>query len=178
MKFLLSTSAIILFIGLSFLEGGLTSCSKDNTIYDTVTVIQTDTITIKDTVFTEAILTSHPWKIKELRGVNEGSILYYLRGGSANTQNFDNEFFVFNADHTGMEDNGGGFTFEVSNWQLTNSDSGPTKLTFNYKITPAITAIITWDNIHYKNNSFYYDEYYTDNNTNKDFHGQGIRIPK
>ena len=51
MKFFLSSSTIIIFIFLSSVEGGLTSCSKDKTIYDTVTLVQTDTLTIHDTAY-------------------------------------------------------------------------------------------------------------------------------
>ena len=48
------------------------------------------------------------WKLLEIRGVDEGAVLYYLRGGSSNTTNYDNEYIVFNADHTGYEvDNAG-----------------------------------------------------------------------
>lgn len=183
MRILLSLSAFLTFIILTTVQGGLTSCTKDNTIYDTVTVVEKDTLTIiqkdtiiiKDTAVSESILTANHWKILELRGVNEGSVLYYLRGGSSNTDNYDNEYFVFNADHTGYEVNNSGVTFNVPNWQL---DTEKAKLTITYTLSPTTSMIITWDNLRFKNNRVYYDEYYSNIVVGNDFHGQGIRIAK
>ena len=126
MKALLSFSAIFVLMFVISFEGGLTSCTKDHTIYDTVTVEKKDTVTVKDTLtitdtltiadtlVTEAILTANPWKLLELRGVNEGVVLYYLRGGLSNTDNYDNEYYVFNADHTGYEMDNAGVTHNIS----------------------------------------------------------------
>src|SRR6185295_18252740 len=136
MRILFTSSAILFLMFVTFFEGGLTSCTKDHTIYDTVTVEKTDTVTVRDTVtitdttVTEAILTANPWKLLEIRGVNEGEVLYYLRGGSSNTDSYDNEYYVFNSDHTGYEITNAGVTANIPQWALSNADN-PT-LTFTY----------------------------------------------
>ena len=38
--------------------------------------------------------------------------------------------------------------------------------------------LLTWENLRFKNNSLYYDEYYSNSIVGNDFHGQGIRIAK
>jgi len=145
------------------IQGGLTSCKKD-------------TVIIKDTVLTEDLLTAHPWKMQELRGVLEGTVLFYSRGGSGNTINYDNDYVVFNTDKTGYGVDGANATHDISHWELLTTDK--TTLVFTIYNTPSITSVITWDNIRYKNGNMYYDDYYTDNYVDKDFHGQEIRIPK
>src|SRR6185437_5753872 len=94
MKFILSLSGIILLWSLS-MSTFLTSCTKDKTIFDTVTVIKKDTLVIKDTLlikdssFSKALLTAYPWKTTELRAVWGGDSIYYYRGGANNTAGFD-----------------------------------------------------------------------------------------
>ena len=181
MKIFLSSSAFILLIMLSTMQGGLTSCTKDNTIYDTVTVIKKDTVVVKDTVYiedtivTEALLTANPWKIRELRGLTEGTPGYYLRGGNANTVNFDNEYYVFESNHTGYEMGHAGGKFTLPVWQL---DVEKAKLTFTYPAGSGLTMEITWDELRYKDGALYYNEWYYNPASNKDNHGQFIRIPQ
>lgn len=180
MKILLSGSVLFLVILFSIGPAGLSSCTKDKTIIETIikkdTVIIRDTVYIRDTVVTAEILTSRQWKIQELRGVNEGSVLYYLRGGSNNTDNYDNEYIVFNANKTGFEVDNIFITRQIPNWTLSGNQI--TKLTFTYNVTPTISMVITWDNLRFKNNALYYDEYYSNPVVGNDFHGQGIRIAK
>jgi hypothetical protein len=133
-------------------------------------------LTIADTLVTEAILTANPWKLLEIRGVNEGAIMYYLRGGSSNTEDFDNEYYVFNSDHTGYEVDNAGFTKNISQWALSNPDNP--KLTCTYHIDANTTMLLTWENLRFKNKSLYYDEYYSNPIIATDFHGQAIRIAK
>ncbi len=79
-----------LIFGLQF---GISSCTKDRTITDTVTVIKRDTLIqvrhdtlrITDTALNLQILTANPWKLQEERGVVGNMHLYYLRGGASNT---------------------------------------------------------------------------------------------
>lgn len=185
MKTLLSGSAILLLIFFASVEGGLSSCTKDKTIYDTVTVIKHDTTTlihndttiIKDTVVTSEILTAHPWKIQYLRGVYGGDTVVYLRGGSNNTQNFDADYLTFQADGTGFNNDAVGGSHQITSWKFTNAEH--TQITFNYYATASsIYHFITWDNLRFKNNSLMYDEYYHDNITGANVHDQGIRIPQ
>ena len=182
MKILFGSSAVFVLMFVISFEGGLTSCTKDHTIYDTVrvekrdTVTVRDTLTISDTLVTEAILTANPWKLLELRAVNEGTILYYLRGGSSNTDNYDFEYYVFNPDHTGYEMDNAGIAHNISQWTLSNPDNP--KLTCTYYVNATTTMLLTWDNLRFKNKSLYYDEYYSNPIVGNDFHGQGIRIVK
>jgi hypothetical protein len=182
MKFILGLSSIFLITSITGVQGVLTSCTKDHTIYDTVTIQKTDTVTVRDTLtiadtmVTEAILTANPWKLLEIRGVDEGSVLYYLRGGLSNTTSYDNEFYEFNADHTGHEVDNGGTDHSILQWELSNPDNP--KLAITYMIVAPTTMVVTWDNLRFKNNSLYYDEYYFNPVVGNDFHGQGIRIAK
>ncbi|MBD0332911.1 MAG: hypothetical protein ICV66_09655, partial [Chitinophagaceae bacterium] len=82
MKCFYSTLTIIFFI----IQVGLTSCTKDK----------------EDTTVTLKILTANAWKYQEIRGVLGNTIIYYLRGGSSNLQNFDNEYILFREDKTGL----------------------------------------------------------------------------
>lgn len=158
---------------LSF-QASISSCSKDKTIYDTVTVIKKDTVVIKDTVLSLAILTASPWKLQELRGVSAGNAVYYKRGGTGNTQNFDNEYYTFRTDKTGTYTDAN-TALHPFTWDFAND--ARTQLTITLLNTPA-TYTITWDNIRYKNANLYYDEYYRDGNTGANAHFQGIRMPK
>ena len=105
MKFFVNGVVLVAFILLT-LQSGLTSCVKEVIIRDTTTITKRDTITIrrtdtliiKDTAMSEAILTANPWKIQEVRGVLEGTIIFYIRGGGNNTGNYDNDYYVFRPD--------------------------------------------------------------------------------
>ncbi|MEO6358495.1 MAG: hypothetical protein ABIU77_14940 [Ferruginibacter sp.] len=151
------------------LQGNLTSCTKTTFIKDTVTVIKVDTlITVKvdtlqekDTMLTAAILTANSWKLQSDRATVGGSVVFYERGGSANTNNFDNEFITFNANNTGTYHNndGGQTTFT---WSFTNAAN--TKLTWFWNTPSPIT--VTWENISYDDASIRYTEYYTQSGLN------------
>lgn len=172
MKFILSLSGIILLWSLS-MSTFLTSCTKDNTIFDTVTVIKTDTLVIKDSSFSTALLIAHPWKITELRGVLGGDSIYYFRGGTSNTAGFGDrsiETYTFYPDGTGTLLDGNNSSHNISNWQFVNSDH--TKLTFLVNNPPSSkTFLMTWENIRYKDASIFTDEYYYDNYVYKYYHG-------
>ena len=188
MKFFVSGSAIILLIVLSFFEVGVSSCTKDHNIYDTVTVIKKDTVnviqkdtvtvkdtvTIKDTMLTAEILAANSWKIQEIRGTIDNDIQYYLRGGLANTESFDNEYITFNTDGTGTYIDNVAHSTAIT-WVFDNAENK--KMTLRFYNTPA-TFDIVWDNIRYKNKNLNYDEYYTDGNTGLNAHKQTIRMPK
>lgn len=174
MKVFISSSSILILVILFYSQGGLSSCTKEHTIIETVTV--KDTIIIKDTVLTSDILTSHPWKTKELRGVYGDVAIYYLRGGFNNTRSFDLESFTFYPDGNGLSVDGDGYTHEIKEWQFVNTDQ--TKLTFKYYITNStIFQFMTWDKIRYIDNSIVTEEYWHDNYVNKNYHGSAVRIP-
>jgi hypothetical protein len=58
-------------------------------------------------------LTSITWKVEESRVIDGYNMLYYKRGASANTINFDNDFYKFNADNTGI------YTFNGQDYKFT-----------------------------------------------------------
>jgi hypothetical protein len=149
------------------LEGGLSSCTKDHTIYDTVVVT--------DSVLTETILTSHSWKLSFVRGVQAGAVIFYERGGSSNTQSFDNTYYTFNADKTGVVVDNGGTPHAVTSWSITNS--GKT-MVYTMNNSGSTTSDYTWDNIKYKDGAIHYDDYFHDNFINVNTHSQEIQIPK
>jgi len=187
MKTLLSLSAIGVLWILLAAQGGLTSCTKDHTIYDTftvvkndtVTVIQKDTVTIKDTMLTAEILCANQWKYQVYRGVFGGDSLVYYRGGTSNNFNFDDDYMEFYNDgsHTGFSSDANGGSHVITNWQFTNSEH--TQMTFNWFITnSSVYHFVTWDNIRYKNKSIMFDEYYHDNWVDVNVHDQSVRIPR
>jgi hypothetical protein len=179
MRIILSTSLILLIIILLTVQGGLTSCTKDHTIIDTVTVIKKDTITIKDTLLTAEILSANKWKYQVYRGVAGGDSVVYYRGGTSNTDNRDNDYIEFYNDGsgTGFSMDPAGYSHLIKEWQFTNAEH--TQMTFKYYVTNSpIYHFITYDNIRYKNKSLMFDEYYHDNYININVHDQTVRIPK
>ena len=187
MRIILSTSLVFLMIILLTVQGGLTSCTKDHTIIDTVTVIKKDTVTviqkdtviIKDTMLTAEILSANQWKYQVFRGVYGGDSIVYYRGSASNTANYDNDYIEFYNDgsHNGFTQDAEGYSHQITDWQFTNSEH--TQMTFRYYVTNSpIYHFVTWDNIRYKNKSLMFDEYYHDNYANINLHDQTIRIPK
>src|SRR5579863_550825 len=157
----LSVWSCILFLQISF-----SSCTKTNTVTktvtDTVTVIQKDTIN-KDTALTAAILTANSWKIQEMRATFGGSSIYYLRGGSNNTQSFDNEYVTFNSDHTGLYSDNTGVQTTLT-WNFSDATNTGLIWTWNAPPTP---VLITWENLYYKNGGIHYDEFFTQQGQNE-----------
>ncbi len=184
MKFLLSGSGLLLFILFSVTQGGLTSCTKDGTIYDTVTVIKKDTVIIKDTVYIKdtamsaEILTANQWKPMEKRANYGDFALYYLRGNTGvSNQNYDNEYFVFYPNGTGFSNDANNYSHEIKEWKFLNAEK--TKLGFKYYITnSSVYHDMIWENIRYKNKNIMHDEYFHDNYVNKNYHGQAVYSPK
>ena len=172
MKKLTGLSLAALIILLSTLQSGVSSCKKD-VIHDTVTVVKNDTLVVKDTLLSTKILTANAWKIKELRGVVNNIALYYLRGGTSNTQSFDNEYILFKTDKTGTYYDGN--TSNVA-WNFASAGTDSSKIV--YTIYYAAGALnVTWENVVYKNGLIRYDEYYTQSN-GVNAHSQGLRMPK
>lgn len=172
-----SLSSISFLLILLMFQSGLTSCKKETitvTKTDTLTVTKTDTLVIKDTAITLQLLTGTSWKVQEMRGVVGGAITYYLRGGSSNTENFDNEYITFNSNKTGIYFDANNAMHQMT-WDFSNANN--TKLTFivsNPSPLPPQTTI--WENLRYKNGALLYDQYWTYNNVNA--HAQAVRIPR
>ncbi len=173
MKKFLSLSSLFIFIIFLSVQTSLTSCTKEVTEYDTVTVTQTDTLVITDTTVTTAILTANAWKMQEFRGVIGNSITLYERGGTSNTENYDNEYIRFNADGTGTLFDAVGTTHALT-WAFESGTT--TQLSFvvsNPSPTPSQTVV--YDNLRYKNKSLLFDQYWSYEGLNS--HTQAVRIP-
>jgi hypothetical protein len=168
MKSLLKICALLPLLFLFIFQSGLSSCTKDpdnNT--DTVTIVA------QDSTLTTAILTSHPWRVYEQRGVRANAFFYYLRGASGNTESLDNTSLKFNADGTGIHTNNSGGTLNLT-WTFSNPEH--TKLTYTLLNTPT-TFTITWNNIRYKNGRLEIEEYYQDANSGQWAHYRIINMP-
>ena len=142
----------------------LTSCTKttETTKYDTV--YRNETINM-------SILTANSWKIEEIRAVSGNSVIFYQRGGTSNTQNFDNEYITFKTDGSGTYVDNTNTSYTL-NWKFTDSTYSVLTYTLNLP-TPLFD---TWENIVYKNGAIMYDEYNDQSGTNN--LSTIIRIPK
>ena len=179
LKQLFYFSSFVTFVFLFSFQVGVTSCTKTKTIIDTVvktkidTVIQTktDTLQEKDTSLTAAILTANSWKLQEIRALSGSNYIFYVRGGSNNTQSFDNEFITFHSNNTGTyQDNTG--TQSSFTWNFT--DASNKKLVWLWNLPSPVT--ITWENISYDDGALRYTEYFTQFGVS--VLSSAIRIPK
>jgi len=156
---------------LVILFSGMSSCSKEQVIQNNIT----DTVYVNTEVaITAALISANKWMIEEARGVRAANNFYYLRGGSSNTQSFDNEYIKFETNNTGTYQDNTGVLRNIT-WNFSNADN--TKLQIFFTNTPA-NFTVTWENIRSKNGKISLDEYFTDGNTGANSHGQFIRIPK
>ena len=169
----------ILVIVFVTVQSILPSCTKEiikeyiRTDTITQTIIQKDTVIIKDTALTVAILTAHPWKLQETKGLRGTTFVSYVRGAANNSETFDNEYIVFNADKTGLYMDHNGYPAPLT-WDFANT--GHTKLVYNANfILPGLTTI-TWDNISYKDGKLRYAQSWTQGTTKS--HSYDIRIPR
>jgi hypothetical protein len=174
------------FVALTFLfsfELGVTSCTKTETIVDTVTKtrvdtvikVRIDTLQEKDTLLTAAILTANSWKIREDRALVGSNYVYYLRGGSTNTINLDSEYITFNSNNTGIyHDNAGGET--TLTWNFTDPSNKTLVWIWNNPYATPSMITVTWENINYDDGAIRYTEYYTQSGTN--ILSSIVRIPK
>ncbi|MEO6490830.1 MAG: hypothetical protein ABIO04_12880 [Ferruginibacter sp.] len=172
MKFLLR-SIIPFTIVAVFMFFGLMSCKKEKIIENTITVIDTVTVSY-ETPITTINISANKWMIQEKRGLNGGDLVYYLRGAGGNTESFDNEYIQFNSDHTGLYHENGGTDRNIT-WNFTNSTNSTMK--FTLANTPS-TFDIYWENMRLIGGKLYFDQFFTDGNTLQNNHSVDIRIPK
>jgi hypothetical protein len=75
-------------------------------------------------------LTGVTWKADESRVIDGNSMLYYKRGEQNNTINFDNDFYKFNADYTGI------YTFNAQDykfiWKYADAEKTKIEMTILY----------------------------------------------
>ena len=118
----------------------VTSCSKDKDNTSPVTKTK------------EELLTQHAWKMEEITHVENNNQIYYKRGGSANTNNFDNDKIIFLANGTGTYSPTPAQTLSLT-WQFTNTE----KTKMNIVITFSSTIVLTLkcSEIELSDNSFF-----------------------
>ena len=173
MKKWIGVSSFLAFAFLLLFQSSITSCTKDQTIYDTVTVTKTDTLIIKDTAVSLELLTANSWILQDYRGVSANTIVFYQRGGTSNTENFDNEYIRFIADGTGTYFDQSGAMHQIT-WEFLNDEK--TRLSFVVSNpAPLESQMVIYDNLRYKNKSLLFDQYWSYNYIN--LHAQAIRIP-
>jgi hypothetical protein len=118
----------------------------------------------------EQLLTANAWKATEVRGVFGNAIVLYVRGGTSNTLNLDNEHILFKLDSTGTyTDNSGGQSSFT--WSFTNSQK--TTLTWVVQFNPVTT--VNWEILTLSKDSIKYNEYYTSGSQNE--YATEVRIP-
>jgi hypothetical protein len=128
-------------------------------------------------VLTKEELTAHTWIDKEIRAVYGGDIVYYLRGGTENTLNYDREYFTFNSDGSGWSIDANGYSHKIKEWKF--ADVTHIKLVFKYYVTNStIYHDFTWDHIEYKNKTIISEDYLHDNYVDKNYHGRAERFAK
>ena len=174
MKCLSVTFFFGIIILLFSLQVGMSSCTKEKIEYETIVKIQHDTVIKKtDTALTVQLLTANSWKLQEYIGNEGNNKVSYVRGGSGNTINHDNEYIFFRADNTGGYYDPNANVTNALTWNFANTSNTKIIYTVNF---PTGATVITWDHIFYKNGSLVYDQYYTQGTMNS--HTQNIRIPR
>ena len=83
-------------------------------------------------------LTTGTWKVEESRVIDGNNMLYYKRGGDGNTTHFDNDFYKFNTDNTGIYAfNGQDYKFT---WKFLDADKTRIEMIVLYP-TPLIVNL-------------------------------------
>jgi hypothetical protein len=83
-------------------------------------------------------LTAVAWKVEESKVIDGNNMLYYKRGAAQNTINFDNDFYKFNADNTGVYSfNGQDYKF---NWKYLDTEKSRIEMMVLYP-TPLIVNL-------------------------------------
>jgi hypothetical protein len=98
----------------------------------------------------ETLLTGVTWKVEESRVIDGNTMLYYKRGGEGNSVNFDNDFYKFNADNTGIYSfNGQDYTF---NWKYLDAEKTKLEMIILYPTA----LIVNLENVTLTAGSFKY----------------------
>ncbi len=86
----------------------------------------------------ESTLTAVTWKVDESKVIDGNSMLMYKRGAPENTINFDNDFYKFNTDNTGIYSfNGQDYKF---NWKYLDAEKTKIEMQILYP-TPLIVNL-------------------------------------
>ena len=104
----------------------------------------------------EELLTAQTWKADEVRvQFSNGTAQYYLRGGTANTIDYDSDSLKFNTDNTGVYYYSG--SQYTTTWNFINSDKSKMTLIINYPVP--LTANL--ENVTLTDTYFSYSQYVT-----------------
>jgi len=83
-------------------------------------------------------LTDVAWKVEESKVIDGNNMFSYKRGAQDNTVNYDNDFYKFNADNTGIYSfNGQDYKF---NWKYLDTEKTKIEMTILYP-TPLIVSL-------------------------------------
>jgi hypothetical protein len=142
-------------LGLILLTSLVVSCKKDAN--DPPEVI----------ISRDSLLVSNTWQMQQINVVqNDGTVLFYKRGGQNNSWNYDDDYLKFERNGTGIY-NAGTQQYEIT-WQFDNSDKTELSYTIhNYSNggpQENSSLDIKLENVYLSESSFRYAELYTNEN--------------
>ena len=100
----------------------------------------------------EELLTQHTWKMEEITQVENNALIYYKRGGTTNTHNFDNDKLTFAANGTGTYSPTPAQT-HTTTWQFTNAEKTRMNLAINFG--PGLITTLTCTDVELEENRFF-----------------------
>lgn len=121
----------------------------------------------------EVLLTQHTWKMEEITQVENNTQIYYKRGGSTNTNNFDNDKITFVTGGTGTYSPTPSETFNIT-WQFTNTEKTAMNIVISF--TPTLTTTLKCSELDLTENRFFCVTSFT-NATGKPVLGSVYRTP-
>jgi hypothetical protein len=111
---------------------------EKSTPVDVVEVVVPKSVVAEILKANENPLTAVTWKVDESKVIDGNSMLSYKRGATENTINFDNDFYKFNTDNTGVYSfNGQDYKF---NWKYLDAEKTKIEMTILYP-TPLIVNL-------------------------------------
>jgi hypothetical protein len=97
-----------------------------------VEVTAAEPATAVNPVNDDPLLTAVTWKVDESRVIDGNTMLYYKRGATENTINFDNDFYKFNTGNTGIYSyNGQDYSFK---WKYLDAEKTKMEIVILYPI--------------------------------------------
>ena len=122
--YMLNTMAVTTSAPKEIITPAVAEPAKPVVTTQTVTENEPSKQATTEVALTEKPLTLFTWRMEESRVIDGNNVSYYKRGGQENTINFDNDFYKFNLDNTGIYSfNGQDYKF---NW--TYRDAEKTKM--------------------------------------------------
>jgi hypothetical protein len=100
----------------------------------------------------EELLTAHSWKMEELTQVENNTLIYYKRGSSGNTSNYDNDKITFLATGTGTYSPTPAQSFPIT-WQFTNNEKDKMDITIAFG--PGLNVTLKCTELELEDNRFF-----------------------